>query len=60
MSEIMQGLFNWAWSLYEGAVSLAGWLFTPISILSWEVAPIYLVGAGLITAGVIRGIIGVL
>jgi len=59
MYEIMYGLLSWIWGIITGAQSLVSWLFTEINIAGYQVAPIYLVGVLLITAGVIRAIVGI-
>lgn len=60
MNELLQTFFQWAWSLISGVNTLWTWLTTPISILSYTIAPIWLVGATMITLGVIRAIIGLI
>ena len=59
MTAIFEGLLTWIWGIITGAQTLVSWLFTEISIAGYNVAPIYLVGVALITAGVIRAIIGI-
>lgn len=60
MSELLQTFFQWAWSLIGGINTLWSWLTTPISILGYTIAPIWLVGATMITIGVVRAIIGLI
>lgn len=60
-SSILERFMRWAWELITGVQPLIDWLFEPIEILSFEVAPIYLVGAGLggavLIAGILRAIL---
>lgn len=58
MNELLQTFFQWAWGLISGVNTLWTWLTTPISILGYTIAPIWLVGATMITIGVVRAIIG--
>lgn len=61
MVEFMQNFFSWAWSLITGIQPLIEWLFTPIEILTYSVAPIYLIGGGagavILIAGILRAIL---
>lgn len=61
MVEFMQNFFSWAWSLITGIQPLVQWLFTPIEILTFSVAPIYLIGGGagaaILIAGILRAIL---
>ena len=61
MIEIWQNFGSWAWELITGIQPLINWLFTPIEILSYEVAPIYLIGGGagavILIAGIVRAIL---
>lgn len=61
MIEIWQSIGTWAWQLITGIQPLINWLFTPIEILSYEVAPIYLIGGGagaaVLIAGIVRAIL---
>lgn len=58
MEGFLQTFLQWAWSLINGINTLWAWLTTPISILGYNIAPIWLVGATMITIGVVRAIIG--
>lgn len=60
MEQLLNTFFDWAWSLISGVNTLWSWLTTPITILSYTIAPIWLVGAGMITIGVVRAIIGLI
>lgn len=60
MNEFFQKFFTWAWSLITGIQPLVNWLFTPVEILGMTIAPIYLIGAGAIIAGIVRAILGIL
>lgn len=61
MVEFMQNFFSWAWSLITGIQPLVQWLFTPIEIASYLIAPIYLIGGGagavILIAGILRAIL---
>lgn len=61
MIEMWQNIGAWAWGLITGIQPLIDWLFTPIEILSYEVAPIYLIGGGagavVFIAGIVRAIL---
>ena len=52
---------RWAWSLITGIQPLVEWLITPISILEYNIAPIYLIGGGggavILIAGILRAIL---
>lgn len=60
MNELLQTFFKWAWSLISGVNTLWTWMTTPIEILGYTIAPIWLVGAAMITVGVVRAIIGII
>lgn len=60
MNEILQTFFQWAWTLINGVYDLWTWMITPISILSYNIAPIWLLGPTMICAGVVRAIIGII
>lgn len=57
MVEFMQDFLSWAWSLITGIQPLVEWLFNPIEILTFSVAPIYLIGGGASAAILITGIL---
>lgn len=61
MQTFFHDFFSWAWSLLTGIQPLINWLFTPISVLGYNVAPIYLIGGGagaiILIAGIVRAIL---
>ena len=61
MLEIWQSIGTWAWELITGIQPLITWLFTPMEILGYNVAPIYLIGGGagaaILIAGIVRAIL---
>lgn len=61
MGQFFQDFFAWAWELLTGIQPLIDWLFTPISIIGYNVAPIYLIGGGAgafaLIAGIVRAIL---
>lgn len=61
MAQFFQDFFKWAWGLLTGIQPLINWLFTPISVIGYEVAPIYLIGGGagavILIAGIVRAIL---
>lgn len=61
MIEFMQNFAKWGWDLITGIRPLIEWLFTPISISGFNIAPIYLIGGGagavVLIAGIIRAIL---
>lgn len=61
MVEFMQNFGKWAWDLITGVQPLIEWLVTPIEILNYNVAPIYLIGGGagavVLIAGILRAIL---
>ena len=61
MIQIWQNIGTWAWELLTGIQPLITWLFTPISILDFNIAPIYLIGGGagaaVLIAGIVRAIL---
>lgn len=60
MEQLLETFFEWAWSLIYGIGDLWAWLTTPVSILGYTIAPIWLVGASMITIGALRAIIGLI
>ena len=60
MGELLQDFFQWAWELINTAYLLFTWLVTPIEILEWNIAPIYLVGGGSLVGGTIAIIVGLI
>lgn len=61
MIEFFEYFGTWAWDLLTGIQPLIEWLVTPIEVLSYEVAPIYLIGGGagavVLIAGIVRAIL---
>ena len=61
MGQLITNFFKWAWGLIEGIQILFVWLITPLptisELLGFDVAPIYLVGIGALTIGIIRAIL---
>lgn len=61
MRDIAMGFLEWAWSLITGIQGLVAWLFTPLEGLSAlvgiNIMPIYLVGVGALTIGIVRAIL---
>lgn len=61
MTEIWVNFGAWAWSLITGIQPVVEWLFEPVEIIAgFEIAPIYLIGASMIIAGIVRAIIGII
>lgn len=60
MIDVFTSFGSWAWQLVLGIQPLVEWLFTDTNILGLRVAPIYLISAGFLIAGIIRAIIGIL
>ena len=56
----MLDFFTWAYDLIMSITNLWSWLVTPVSILGFIVAPIYLVGGTMLTVGITRAILGIL
>lgn len=56
----MQDFITWAYDLVMSITSLWNWLVTPVSILGFNIAPIYLVGGTMLTIGITRAILGIL
>lgn len=54
----MQMFFEWAWSFVMNVSDLMSWLITPVSILGYNVAPIYLISGSMLLVGIVRAIIG--
>ena len=50
--------FEWAWSFVMNVSDLMSWLITPVSILGYNVAPIYLISGSMLLVGIVRAIIG--
>lgn len=61
MVQFFEDFGTWAWDLITGIQPLIDWLFTPISIAGFDVAPIYLIGGGagavILIAGIVRAIL---
>lgn len=61
MQEIAQNFLLWAWKLINGAQILVDWLFTPLeglsALIGIDIMPIYLIGVGALTIGIIRAIL---
>lgn len=53
-------IWEWAIALIRSMGEIWEWLITPIEILDYTIAPIYLVVGGTLIAGVLRSIIGVI
>lgn len=59
MGELLQEFFKWAWNLINTSYMLFEWLITPIEILDFNIAPIWLVGGGTLVTGGIALIVGI-
>lgn len=53
-------IWTWAIALIRSMGEIWEWLITPVEILDYTIAPIYLVVGGTLIAGVLRSIIGII
>lgn len=58
--EALENFFKWAWQLINQIPILFSWLITPTTILDFEIAPIYLVGGGVLAVGISAVIVGLI
>lgn len=58
---MLSNFFQWAFDLITGIIPLFEWLITPLPALSAligaEVIPLYLIGVGGLTIGILRAIL---
>lgn len=58
--ELLENFFKWAWQLINQIPILFAWLITPTTIMEFEIAPIYLVGGGVLALGLGALIVGLI
>lgn len=53
----MLQLFNWFYDFILSIDYLWNWFITPIDILGANIAPIYLIGGGMLVLGILRAVL---